>query len=392
MAELSGGFDSSSVVCMADDIVEKEIPDAPRVDTFSFYDSNEPEEDDLLYFPTVESRRKEKGFRFDLKGSGDSFLADDNSFAAIPGPGTRAEVRCALSGVIDRFGYRVILSGFGGDQINGQTLDPRVQMANLLLQFRLIKFAKELTDWSLLIRKRPLIQLLIQTLMQLVPVQVRALLKDPAASLPWIDRDFARKHNISARMLEILDGVWFVRPGARDAMQTIATLSRNLSNCRPSIVEKRYPYLDRNLVEFLARIPSEQLLRPGQRRWLMRRAIGDLLPAEILNRKTKARVGRYPCTVMQKHWQGVERVLSYSIADDLGYTSSYNLRQALLAMKNGILPLYVLRLVNSISLEFWLRDLQARKIVELPQANHLRTAPQRSSSDTEQNVISASAR
>jgi asparagine synthase (glutamine-hydrolysing) len=365
LAELSGGFDSSSVVGMADDIVAKENMCAPRLDTFSFHDSNEPEEDDFLYFTTVETKRRRTGVHVDLRGSGDSFLVENSSFIATPGAGGRAELRSALSTIVERFGYRVMLSGFGGDQINGQTLDPRVLMADLVLQLRLLRFAKQLTAWSFLIRKRPWIQLFFQSLVQLAPVQVRAQFKSHMLTLPWINSSFARKHGVSARMLEVVDGVWFIRPSARDAVQTITTLSRHLTNLRPSLIEKRYPYLDRNLVEFLIAIPLEQLLRPGQRRWLMRRAVADILPEEVLNRTTKSRVGRYPCVVMEKHWDRVEQALSSSVAAHFGYISGNSLRAALLAMKNGQLPKYLVRLVNAISLEFWLRDVQGRGIVDL---------------------------
>jgi asparagine synthase (glutamine-hydrolysing) len=365
LAELSGGFDSSSVVCMADAIMAKETGHTARVDTFSFHDSNELEEDDLLYFSSVEAQRNRTGFHVDLQGCGNSFLPEDPSFVGTPSPGSRAEVREALSSIVNQCGYRIILSGFGGDQMNGQTLDPRILMADCFLELRWIELLKQLRAWSLLIRKRPWIHLLLQTLLQVVPIPVRAQFTNSAIALPWLNRDFARKHRVSARMLEELDGIWFIRPGARDAMQTIATLSRHLSSSRPSVVEKRYPYLDQNLVEFLIAIPLGQLLRPGKRRWLMRRAVADILPPEVFNRTTKARVGRYPCTVMEKHWKRVDQALSSSVAGRRGYVSSDNLREALLAMKNGRLPTYVLRLVNAICLEFWLRDVHARGIVDL---------------------------
>jgi asparagine synthase (glutamine-hydrolysing) len=56
--------------------------------------------------------------------------------------------------------------------------------------------------------------------------------------------------------------------------------------------EYRYPYLDRDLVDFLFRVPREQLLRPGRRRSLMRRALKDIVPVEILERRRKAFVAR----------------------------------------------------------------------------------------------------
>ena len=40
-----------------------------------------------------------------------------------------------------------------------------------------------------------------------------------------------------------------------------------------ALEEARYPYLDQNLIEFILSIPADQLLRPGERRSLMRRSL-----------------------------------------------------------------------------------------------------------------------
>ncbi len=364
LAELSGGFDSSSIVCMADNILKNHVGAAP-VDTLSFHDSNEPEEDDLAYFMRVEEVRKRTGFHVDLRGSGDSFLFDRTAFMAIPTPGSRAEVTSALRPILKDGGYRVILSGLGGDQMNGQSLDPRIQLADLILELRLVEFARQLMAWSLLIRKRPLIQLFFQTLVRLVPVQIRAQFLNHCERVPWVDRRFARKHGMSARLLEIVEGKWLTRPSTMDAMQTIATLSRQLSDTSPSVIEKRYPYLDQDFVEFITAIPLDQVLRPGQRRLLMRKAMADILPFEVLNRRNKARVGRYPCIALEKHWDQVARIFSSPEGARLGYLNGDQIREALLAMKNGRPPTYILRLVNAVFLELWLRDAKDRGVISL---------------------------
>ena len=54
LAELSGGLDSSSIVCMADDILAHEGAEAPRLDTLSYYDKTEPKGDDWIYFQKIE--------------------------------------------------------------------------------------------------------------------------------------------------------------------------------------------------------------------------------------------------------------------------------------------------------------------------------------------------
>jgi asparagine synthase (glutamine-hydrolysing) len=56
--------------------------------------------------------------------------------------------------------------------------------------------------------------------------------------------------------------------------------------------EYRYPYLDRDLVDFLFRVPREELLQPGRRRLLMRRALKGIVPEEVLERRRKAFLSR----------------------------------------------------------------------------------------------------
>ena len=63
-----------------------------------------------------------------------------------------------------------------------------------------------------------------------------------------------------------------------------------MPHLRPSHMvryEFRYPYLDRDLVDFLLRVPRERLLRPGRRRALMRSALRLMVPTEVLERRRK---------------------------------------------------------------------------------------------------------
>jgi asparagine synthase (glutamine-hydrolysing) len=364
LADLSGGFDSSSIVCMADDILAKEGSETPRIDTFSFHDSNEPDEDDFLHFVKVEQKRGKTGFHADLQGSGDSFSLEYPVFVASPeGLGNRVEVKAALSDLLQQHEYRVLLCGRGGDEMNGQPLDPRVQMADLLLDLRLMKLGKQLVAWSLLIRKRPLIQLFLQTLLQLAPMPLRAALTEQGRPESWVNRTFAKKHRMSVRQMGAIKGASFLRPSIRDAIQTIDTLSRRMTSTRPSLVEKRYPYLDQHLVEFLSTIPLDQLLRPGQRRFLMRRALAGLLPVEILNRKTKASFDRSYSVTIAKHWNKLESAFASPLSSRLGYLDKDRIREALADVKAGHVSPFLLRLLNAVCLEYWLRDVVARNIV-----------------------------
>ena len=50
-------------------------------------------------------------------------------------------------------------------------------------------------------------------------------------------------------------------------------------------LEVRAPFLDRDLVEYATRLPTDLKIRHGQRKWILRQAFADALPAETMNRR-----------------------------------------------------------------------------------------------------------
>ncbi len=52
-------------------------------------------------------------------------------------------------------------------------------------------------------------------------------------------------------------------------------------------IEVRVPYLDKELVEYVERLPASVKVRNGSRKWLHKRVCEDILPKEILKRKKR---------------------------------------------------------------------------------------------------------
>jgi asparagine synthase (glutamine-hydrolysing) len=363
LAGLSGGLDSSSIVCMADNISNTE-KSVPSVDTFSFCDRDEPEEDDFLYFAKVEERRGRTGHHAELRATGDSLSLDDIQSAATPGFGERRELQIARSEVIAQGKYRVLLSGIGGDEFSGQALDFRVQLAELLVRGRLGTLARQLTQWSLITR-RPWIHLFWQTALLQMPAAL--VIGRASKERPWLNSQLYDPGESFASSLKAGCSL-FWKPALRDAERTYMTMARQMSHTPPCVYEIRYPFLDQNLIEFLTAIPTDQLLRPGERRSLMRRALHDLLPAEILARKTKAGAGRCVSLAINKHWSTIEDVLQSPLTAALGYTKSSGLRDALAAVRIGKITPYFIQLLRALSLEFWLRGAVERGAIAVPSA------------------------
>ena len=368
LAELSGGLDSSSIVCMADDILAKAGAAVPVLDTISFCDRGEPDEDDFRYYTKVEEQRGRAGHRVDVIAVGDSLSFEQSRFVATPDFEVREELKTARAAILKRGNYRIIISGIGGDELLGQTLDPCVQMADLLVQARLADFFSHLVAWSLL-KRRPLIQLLTHTLRVLLPSSLRVMTTTQAQMPPWVNSKLTRRHKLSNRLLSAAEGSWSWLPSARDSYQTHASLARQMTQTSPSVEEVRYPYLDQDLVEFLFAIPTTQLLRPGQQRSLMRRAFAALLPPEISGRRTKASTGRCIPLTLEKHWGELERIFSTSLTSRLEYIDEASFRAALIETKSGHLSHHTGRLVRALSLECWLRQAAERGVVASPDLN-----------------------
>ena len=363
LADLSGGLDSSSIVCMADDILAENHA-APSLHTFSYSFPDEPEADDFAYFTKVEAKRGQRGHHADLFGTGDSFALDYQSFTAIPGFGGRREVQAARLDVIRSGHYRVTLSGLGGDELMGQALDPRVAIADMIMQRRWKQCLKDVTTWSLLFR-RPWIQVFLETFLLLLPAPLRSRLAGEITDDGWITEVFARTHKLSRRALQAIEGPWLWAPRSRDLLQSYVGLAGRLTNVFPSYDEKRYPYLDRDLFEFLNVLPVDQLLRPGDRRSLMRRALKDILPPEILSRRTKQGEGRCYVVTINKHWDRLMNVFNDPLTSHLGYIESCPFKTALRKTKSGDISKHPVMFQNGISLELWLRHQIAHNVISL---------------------------
>jgi asparagine synthase (glutamine-hydrolysing) len=68
LAELSGGMDSTSIVCMADRLLEEGSGETAHLDTISFYDDSEPNWNERVFFAEVEKKRGRVGCHIDVGG------------------------------------------------------------------------------------------------------------------------------------------------------------------------------------------------------------------------------------------------------------------------------------------------------------------------------------
>jgi asparagine synthase (glutamine-hydrolysing) len=372
LAELSGGMDSSAIVCMADAIINSGTAETPRLDTVSYYNDSEPDWDERPYFTRVEEKRRRIGCHIDLRPQ-TSFEFENRSdrFAVTPESiFTPNEAARQFGRCITTQGNRVVLSGFAGDEVTGGVPTPLSELADLLATFRFKVFTEQLKAWALSKRK-PWLSLLFETACKFFSP---ALVGIPASKrpAPWLDPNFVKRHRAVlsgyARPFRLSGPL----PSFQDNLCTLDGLRRQLGSFVLSsepCYEKRYPFLDRDFLEFLFSLPREQLLRPGQRRSLMRRALVGVVPHEILQRRRKAFVVRAPMAAISNDWTSLTSLSQHMVTSSLGIVDRKVFLATLQQAHNGIaVPL--IPLVRTLVVEYWLRDLLSRGTVETRARRH----------------------
>jgi len=248
---------------MADDILAKEGAQTPRIDTLSCYDNTEPSGDDWVYFQKIEGKRGRPGVHIDaskMESSGAPLQPAE--FSSLPGYlGFGRELEAKRAATVQGGGYRVVLSGIGGDEFTGGVPNPIPLLADLIVQCKYVSLAKELMAWSL-VKRRPWIQLFGQAFLDLVPTSVRQYVASQAKLEPWIEKRFAKKTNLVWQLLDVKEhfGLWL--PARRSLIAGVVMMANKMAKyALPSqaLEEISYPFLDQDLIEFvLVRVIAEK--------------------------------------------------------------------------------------------------------------------------------------
>ena len=108
-------------------------------------------------------------------------------------------------------------------------------------------------------------------------------------------------------------------------------------------------------MNYLFAIPRDQLVRPGQRRSLMKRALTNIVPVEIRERQRKAFVVRGPLECIRHKTRTIHEVIDQSWMADHGLIDAQCLRSCLDVILQGSDPRWWPSLVKTVTLELWIK-------------------------------------
>lgn len=381
LAELSGGMDSASIVCMADLAFGRGKAECPRLDTISWYDDSydhiEPDTNELHWITKVEEKRGRVGYHIN---SGEIRLREINSpnrlgsefendcFAASPTlTARRTEHFKQYAEYLRSRGLRVTLSGLGGEMATGGNIPtPAPELRNLLARGRFLMLGRRLKTWALKMR-RPQLLLLWEAIRAFVPLSlIRGF--PPAHPASWLQPAFARRNSAALchhpSRIKLLGPL----PSFQDLLEALKGERKLMTYIAPQpklMYEIRLPYLDRSLLEFMYSIPWEQIVRAGQRRSLMKRALIGILPNELLTRRRKTFVPQKSEERILTDWRRFAEVGQHMVSSSLGFTDSNRLFEALQTVQSSG-DVVCEGLKRTLVLEFWLRHLITHGVLRNP--------------------------
>ncbi len=288
---LSGGLDSSSIVCTARQLLAQQ--GRGKLHTFSAIFPDVPECDERPYINAVLAQGGLEPHY--VQGGRLSPLADldrvlwhqDEAFYA-----PNLFLHLGLYRAAQRQAIRVLLDGFDGDIVMSHGISYLTELART---WRWITLSKEVNGLSKNFNRSPWMILWRHGFKPLIPepilhvCQMLRACKRPAWRFNTIiSPDFARRVGLSDR-LQALRGEQR-RPPRTSREAHYRGLTCGLIPFTLEVADRaaaafsigpRYPFFDRRVVEFCLALPPEQKLHQGWTRVVMRRALANVLPEEV---------------------------------------------------------------------------------------------------------------
>jgi asparagine synthase (glutamine-hydrolysing) len=364
LAELSGGVDSSSIVCVADDIIASEAS-GPRLHTISYYDDSESNWNERPYFTLIEKKRGRAGCHVNICDEKHRRIAGNGGDPRYA-PGStanRGNAHLQFAECMKTQRCRVVLSGIGGDEVLGGVPTAMPELADLLASAKLRTLVHQLKAWALAARK-PWFHLAYDAVRLFFSPAVGGI-SPQTAPAPWICADFAKRYRAALSGYRSRIKIFGVAPSMQENLFALEGLRRQIACTvlsKEPLYEKRYPYLDRDLLDFLFAIPRNQLIRPNQRRSLMRRALRGTVPDEVLNRRRKAFVNRAPVTTISEELTELNSQAGRLRIASLGVVDEERLKMEMRRANQGG-EVAMVPLLRALTLEAWLKGLVNRKVL-----------------------------
>jgi len=313
---LSGGLDSSAIVCTAVNHTKQKFK------TFTAYYTEEERFDERRWVELV-GQRTNSELHF-ISPDPNEVMKDFTRMTYhndYPVVGSSFISQHYVMRLARQFNVPVLLDGQGSDEILGGYNHAFYRYyADLLSKFRWLKWLKEYPSYLKLNQKGSIGSRIAKTLLvlffkesTLYRHEARRLFENPLAEKIEDDQLFQNIVDLPvSRLSNFLYNLLMTT-----SIQTLLHFEDR--NSMTYSIESRVPFLDYRLVEFVFRLPSEYKISGNSGKLVHRHALQDFVPVEILNRTDKVNFA----APGENYWLRNEMK---NYADDIFHSDIFNTR------------------------------------------------------------------
>lgn len=358
--ELSGGLDSTTLVLLADKALRRLGGNAGDLSTVSITFETSTTCDETHFIRLAESARGRAGIHIPESVQQPTFGLHDTSFTGAPNAHRFTPGRyLAIAEAMKSAGVRVLLTGIGGDHLFWSDQGGSPELADFLVGRQFVSLISQARAWSRA-TGTPLWRILLSHSVSPVAVMTKFArwLPSDLDMFPWITQKARRSLLQAGRDQGMRVNERIELPSRRVRETMIRSFRALLSAGYFQGYQQIYfchPYSNQDLIDFILALPMDQLVRPSQDRFLMRRATQGILPESIRTRRSKATINEAPCRVLEREQEEIGDPHTLEVCQR-GYAEPNRLAKAMRGIALGKIDdsYAFLRLMN---IEQWLRSL-----------------------------------
>jgi asparagine synthase (glutamine-hydrolysing) len=325
----SGGLDSSGIVCMLNEIYNRDRT-SNKVFTIS---SNDRTIDDTYFADLLINKIPVTSFRENFEEN--VSFRDLEKFVwhqEEPLQNTSIYGSWQLYKFIKSNGITVVLDGQGADELMGgyNRYPFRKYLIDIFINNKLSYYVDQTKHISSIYGKN-LSEIFYNTLVSLIIERIKSQFPDLYVSNRISDiKSFFNKSflEIHQPLTEVVRRSYVKESSFGNNILKEESYNLTKHSNLPGIlrqvdrnsmafsIESRLPFLDYRLVEYLFSLPSAFIIRNGYTKYAYRKSMEGLIPEEVLWRKTKVGFKMPEYELMKKNIDYVKRILNDDLAED----------------------------------------------------------------------------
>jgi asparagine synthase (glutamine-hydrolysing) len=355
-AELSGGLDSSSIVCLAEDLLRRGVAAAPDFATLTCVWRDSPQCDEREWSEAVVAQTGVVNHQVWCDGLFFDAIEEECAYRSEPHFGLLGSPMLrARRELLREHGVAVLLSGARAEcVVLAEQLAP-VQLADSLRRLRPGETLAELLRWHRGTHL-PLANLLAHAVVPLVGRRrYFGAIENRKGVDAWVDKRFASRMEVGDRGIRARAPRHFKSVARQEQYETLVRSEQAVA--RGSLewaCEVRHPYLHRPLVELALAIPWDEKISPREGKLLLRRGMAGLLPETVRTRTGWGGPGADLYKSLARRWGEIAPVVESSLLAAMGFVDQAGFRRAAELARFGATERFT-GFLSCLAFEYWLR-------------------------------------